>query len=46
MSKINKLLAKFITNPTSLKWAEIEKILLHLNCLKITAKGSHLKFKH
>jgi len=46
MSQIEKLVAKFLNNPTSLKYSQIEKILLNFNFKKIQAKGSHIKYKH
>lgn len=46
MTSIDKLKNKFKSNPTSLKFKDIEKILLYLEFEKITTKGSHIKFKH
>ena len=46
MTQAEKLLKKFLQNPTSLKFAQIDKLLIHLNFIKIPAKGSHIKFKH
>lgn len=46
MSNIEKLKIKFKSNPTSLKFKDIEKILIYLNFEKISIKGSHIKFKH
>jgi predicted RNA binding protein YcfA (HicA-like mRNA interferase family) len=46
MSKFGKLLLRFLVNPASLKFRQIEKLLLKLGCEKIQAKGSHVKFKH
>jgi predicted RNA binding protein YcfA (HicA-like mRNA interferase family) len=46
MTKINKLVEKFLLNPTSLKYRDIENILNHFGFEKINAKGSHVKFKH
>ena len=46
MSKIEKLVDKFFKNPTSLKYPDIEKILIYFGFEKINAKGSHVKFKH
>lgn len=46
MTKKDKLLNKFLTNPQSLKYPEIERILLDLGFKKIQAKGSHIKFRN
>jgi len=46
MSRIRKLTERFLTNPKSLHYRQLEKVLTHLGFLKITAKGSHNKFKH
>jgi len=46
MTKKDKLIQKFLKNPTSLHYQEIEKILLKFGFQKIHAKGSHNKFKH
>jgi predicted RNA binding protein YcfA (HicA-like mRNA interferase family) len=46
MTKIDKTVSKFLKNPTSLRYSEIEKILLYLGFEKVEAKGSHKKFKH
>ena len=46
MTKIDKIVDQFFNRPTSLRYAEIEKALLHLGFEKIEAKGSHKKFKH
>lgn len=46
MNQKNKILEKFVRNPSSLKYKAIENILLHLGFIKIEAKGSHKKFKH
>ena len=46
MSRIEKLLKKFQARPDSVRYAEVESILLHVGCEKISVKGSHVKFKH
>lgn len=46
MSRIEKLLRKFLDNPQSLKFKKIEKILFYLGFMKTQAKGSHVKFDH
>lgn len=46
MTQFQKALRQFLNRPTSLGYADIEKILLHLGFEKINAKGSHKKFKH
>lgn len=46
MTKIDKIIEQFLNRPSSLRYTEIEKALLHLGFQKIEAKGSHKKFKH
>ena len=46
MTRLDKLKIKFQENPSSLKYSQIEKILIHTGHIKIPAKGSHIKFKH
>ena len=46
MTKLTKIFEKFQTNPKNLHYADIEKILIASGCIKILAKGSHIKFKH
>ena len=46
MTNIDKLKNRFKSNPASLKYREVEKILIHLEFEKIPIKGSHVKFKH
>lgn len=46
MTKKEKLFLKFEKNPVSLKFSEIEKILIDLGFVKFEAKGSHRKYKH
>jgi len=45
MSKQEKLVLKFLNNPASLTFGEIEKILLRFGFEKIQGKGSHIRFK-
>ena len=48
MSKIEKLLNKFYSNPKDLTWDELVKILNHFNFFEINKKGktggSRIKF--
>ena len=46
MTKIEKIVQRFLAKPMSLRYSEVEKVLLHLSFEKINAKGSHKKFKH
>ncbi len=46
MTTKEKLFDKFLKNPTSIKYNDIEKILLLNWFEKIYAKGSHIKMKH
>lgn len=46
MSKKEKLLNKFFRNPGTIKYPEIETLLLDSGFIKFEAKGSHKKFKH
>jgi predicted RNA binding protein YcfA (HicA-like mRNA interferase family) len=46
MSQITKKVERFFKNPTSIKYLELESILIHFGFKKINAKGSHVKFKH
>jgi len=45
LTKFEKLLQKFINNPTSVHFRQIEKILITLGYEKIQAKGSHVRFR-
>lgn len=45
MTQFEKLLQKFIANPTSLKYSQVRKILLGLGFLERSGKGSHAIFK-
>ncbi len=46
MTRKDKLIQKFLEAPASLRYLQIEKILLEKGFEKIRAKGSHAKFKH
>ena len=46
MTKIEKTVQKFLCNPETLRYTEIEKVLKFLGFDLIPAKGSHKKFKH
>jgi predicted RNA binding protein YcfA (HicA-like mRNA interferase family) len=46
MTNIDKKVEKFLKNPASCKYQEIERILIHFGFEKISTKGSHIKFKH
>ena len=46
MTRKKKLILKFLKNPQSLRYAEIETILLYLGFSKTSVKGSHQKFSH
>lgn len=48
MSKINKLLNKFLENPikNDLTFKELETLLLSLGYIKIKGSGSRVKFYH
>jgi predicted RNA binding protein YcfA (HicA-like mRNA interferase family) len=46
MSRIEKLLQKFQKKPESVRYTDVETILMHVGCEKIGARGSHVKFKH
>ena len=46
MTKIEKLTEKFVANPSSFRYKQIEKILLSIGFTKIPTKGSHTKWKH
>jgi len=45
MTKREKLVLKFKNNPVSLKYSEIEILLLSIWFIKIDAKWSHVNFK-
>ncbi|MCX6735347.1 MAG: type II toxin-antitoxin system HicA family toxin [Candidatus Peregrinibacteria bacterium] len=46
MASIEKLLLKFLNNPSGIRYSELERLLLSLGFEKVWAKGSHVKFKH
>lgn len=46
MTQEDKRLRQFFERPRSLRYREIELILISFGFEKITAKGSHVKFKH
>ncbi len=46
MTSIEKLLLKFLNNPSGIRYSELERLLLSLWFEKVNAKGSHVKFKH
>ena len=46
MTNKNKLIKVFLDNPYSLKYHDIELILLDFGFKKRQAKGSHVKFTH
>lgn len=46
MSQKEKLVRKFLGNPTSLKYKELVTVLEHYGFEQISTKGSHVKFKH
>lgn len=47
MTKHEKLIQKFLKNPSSLRFSQIEKTLSMAGFMEINVKsGSHRKFKH
>jgi len=46
MSKIEKKVEKFFKNPTSIKYTDLDGVLIYFGFEKINAEGSHVKFKH
>lgn len=46
MTQIIKKVEKFLKNPISVKYSDLENILIYFEFEKINAKGSHIKFKH
>jgi predicted RNA binding protein YcfA (HicA-like mRNA interferase family) len=46
MTREHKRLRQFFERPGSLRYREIESILISFGFEKIIAKGSHVKFKH
>ena len=43
--KNEKLLKKFLENPTSVRYSQIEKLLISFGFEKIQSKGSHVQFE-
>jgi len=46
MTRRKKVLLKFLRNPQSLKYNEIQSLLLRAGFCEATYKGSHKKFVH
>lgn len=46
MTKKEKGLEKFLNNPNSLWFSQIERIILSFGYVRIEAKWSHIKYKH
>ncbi len=46
MTRKEKLLKKFLRNPESLRFNEIEKLLIDLGFKKVGINGSHYRYKH
>ncbi len=46
MTKKEKLIQKFISNPSSLRYKELTNVLKEIGFEEIPAKGSHVKWKH
>ena len=46
MTQKNKLVEKFLENPSSIKYSQLVTVLEHFGFIQIQAKGSHTKFKH
>ena len=46
MTVIQKLINKISENPESVRYTEIETVLLHFGFYKLQGKGSHVKFVH
>jgi len=46
MTKIEKLLNKFIENPESLSYLQIRKLLKRFGFVQTKIRGSHKKFRH
>lgn len=44
MTKVEKLLNRFLENPQSLKFKKIEKLLLNIGFEKIRVRGSHHQY--
>jgi predicted RNA binding protein YcfA (HicA-like mRNA interferase family) len=46
MSKNQKLLDKLRSNPSNIRWTELEKLLISLGYVLKQGKGSRVKFLH
>jgi predicted RNA binding protein YcfA (HicA-like mRNA interferase family) len=46
MTQREKLVDKFLKNPSSIRYAQLRAVLEHYGFIEISAKGSHVKFKH
>jgi predicted RNA binding protein YcfA (HicA-like mRNA interferase family) len=46
MTRKQKVLEQFLANPCRCSLSEIEQVLVIHDCIRITAKGSHVKWKH
>ncbi len=46
MTRKEKLLNRFFTQPTSLRYSELETVLTMYKFEKVSTKGSHNKFKN
>ena len=46
MTRIDKLINRFLDNPRSLHFMKIEKLLLHLGFHRTKIKGSHYQYDH
>jgi predicted RNA binding protein YcfA (HicA-like mRNA interferase family) len=46
MTRKQKLFDTFFANPCDCSLSEIESILTAYDCARISAKGSHVKWKH
>lgn len=46
MTQKDKLIKKFLVNPSTVKYQELVLILQQYGFQQISTKGSHVKFKH
>ncbi len=46
MTSVEKIITKFLRDPGSVIYKDIEKILLHIGFEKSQGRGSHVKFSH
>jgi len=46
MTSVEKIITKFLRDPGSVKYKDVEKILFHLEFEKSQGRGSHVKFSH